>query len=178
MKKAILMPIIAILAAAILLYAASMGLSGLWSANRQKEHINIMQTLLPGSTEFTKEAYTGEDTNIRAVHKAENGYVIETCVYGYAGDITMLVGVSNEGTVTGLVVRDLEETYTLGREALTDHVYLAQYLNTSGEAEVGTNVDAISGATVTSKAITRSVNSAVAFVTGADTSSGATEWGG
>jgi Na+-translocating ferredoxin:NAD+ oxidoreductase RnfG subunit len=43
---------------------------------------------------------------------------------------------------------------------------------------VGTNVDAITGATVTSKAVVRSVNSAVAFVTGADTDSGATSWGG
>ena len=36
----------------------------------------------------------------------------------------------------------------------------------------------LTGATVSSKAITRGVNSAVAFVTGADVSSGATEWGG
>ena len=80
--------------------------------------------------------------------------------------------------MTGLVVRDLSETHTLGREILTDHEYLAQYLNTAGEAEVGVNVDAVTGATVTSKAVTRSVNSAIAYVTGADVSSGATEWGG
>ena len=40
------------------------------------------------------------------------------------------------------------------------------------------DVDAITGATVTSKAIVRCVNSAVGYVTGADTSSGATSWGG
>ena len=62
-----------------------------------------MQTILPDSEVFVEEEYTGEDTNIRSVHKAENGYVIETVVYGYAGDITMLVGVTNEGTVTGMV---------------------------------------------------------------------------
>ena len=39
-------------------------------------------------------------------------------------------------------------------------------------------VDAISGATVTSKAVIRCVNSAVAYVTGADTETGATSWGG
>ena len=39
-------------------------------------------------------------------------------------------------------------------------------------------VDGITGATVTSKAIARSVNSAVGFVTGADVSSSATTWGG
>ena len=90
----------------------------------------------------------------------------------------MLVGVSNDGTVTGLVVRQMDETWGLGRRALTDHEFLAQFLNTSGEAQVGSNVDALTGATVTSKAVARCVNSAVAFVTGADVSSGATSWGG
>ena len=56
--------------------------------------------------------------------------------------------------------------------------FLAQFLNTTGEAAVGESVDALTGATVTSKAVTRSINSAVAYVTGADTSSAATSWGG
>jgi electron transport complex protein RnfG len=137
-----------------------------------------METILPGSTEFTVEPYAGDDANIRSIHKGETGFVVETVTYGYAGDITMLIGVTNEGKVTGLVVRDMSDTIGLGGNALTDHEFLAQFLNTSAEAEVGTNIDAISGATVTSKAITRSINSAVAYVTGADTDSGATSWGG
>ena len=40
------------------------------------------------------------------------------------------------------------------------------------------DVDALTGATVTSKAVVRCVNSAVAYVTGADTESAATSWGG
>ena len=90
----------------------------------------------------------------------------------------MLIGVCNEGNVTGLQVRDMEENYGLGAEALKDWEFLAQFLRTEGDAEVGNGIDAISGATVTSKAIARSVNSAVGFVTGADTSSSATSWGG
>ena len=72
----------------------------------------------------------------------------------------------------------MQETYGLGTQALTDWEFLAQFLRTQGDAEIGSNVDAITGATVTSKAIARSVNSAVGFVTGADTSSAATSWGG
>jgi len=178
MKKTVLISVLALLAAAVLLYTVSMGVSGIWAANRQDEHIRMMTTLLPGCTSFTKERYAGEDSNIRSVHRAENGYVIETAVPGYAGEITMLIGVSNEGAVTGLVVRSLTETHSLGRRILTDADYLAQYLNTTGDAEVGVNVDALTGATVTSKAVTRSVNSAVAYVTGVDTVSEATEWGG
>ena len=178
MKKSILLPVITIALAAAILLGMSFGLNGIATKNAQAEHLKVMQTLLPGSESFTVEPYAGEDANIRSVHKAENGYVIETATQGYAGPISMLIGVHSDGYVTGLQVRSMEETFGLGAEALTDWEFLAQFLRTEGDAAVGTNIDAITGATVTSKAIARSVNSAVGFVTGADTSSGATSWGG
>ena len=173
MKK-YLIPVLTIVLCAAVLLGAAFGLQGVAEKNAQSEHLRLLETLAPGSETFTEEEYTGDDANIRRVFAAENGYVIEVATNGYAGEITMLVGVDKDGKVTGLQVRDMEETFGLGGEALTDHEFLRQYLQTSGEAEVGVNVDAISGATVTSKAITRCVNSAVAFVTGADASSGAT----
>ena len=199
MKKPILLPVLTILVAAAILLAASFGLNGIAAEKAQADHIWLMQTLLPDSKEFTLEPYSGEDANIRSVHKAENGFVIETVTYGYAGDITMFIGVNNDGKVTGLVVRDLSETFGLGKEALTDHEFLAQFLNSSGSFEIATNgadafsgatgsaeaesgetvqIDGITGATVTSKAVARSVNSAVGYVTGADAVSSATTWGG
>lgn len=177
MRK-ILAPVLAVVLAAVLLLGLYNGLLGIRTANMEKELQAKMETILPGSTTFTAEDYTGDDANIRNVWKGQTGYVVETVTYGYAGNITMLIGVHNDGYVTGLQVRDMKETYGLGGEALTDWEFLAQFLRTEGNAEVGTNVDAISGATVTSKAIARSVNSAVGFVTGADTSSAATSWGG
>ena len=179
MKKAILIPIIAILCAVGILFGMTYGLQKVATAKAEAEHLQIMQTLLPGSKDFILEPYTGEDANIRSVHKAEGyGYVIETVTAGYAGDIRMLIAVSEDGKVTGLVVREMSETAGLGLNALNDTNFLSQFLNTEGDAEVGTNVDAITGATVTSKAIARSVNSAVGYVTGADTASAATSWGG
>jgi electron transport complex protein RnfG len=196
MKK-ILIPLISVLLVAVVLFGTSWALRDVAQANAQKEHLRLMQTLLPGSETFTLEPYTGEDANIRSVHKGENGFVIETCTYGYAGEITMLIGVSNEGKVVGLRVLDMSETLGLGANALTDYEFLAQFLNTEGGVaiqtggedafsgatgssggETETYVDGITGATVTSKAIARSVNSAVAYVTGADVESGATSWGG
>ena len=185
--------------AAVILFAVSAGVSGIGIANAQQEHLKLMQTLLPGATEFTVEPYSGEDLNIRSVHKAEIGFVVETVTYGYAGEITMLIGVNNAGRVTGLVVREAHETFGLGGNALTDHEFLAQFLNKTGSFEVATagadafsgataeaetvegeaiGVDAITGATVTSKAVIRCVNSAIAFVTGADAVTEATSWGG
>jgi len=163
---------------ALVLGGTSFGLSSLEKKYEQEALEIMLHTLLPRSEGFVEEEYTGEDGNIQKVYKAHNGYVIETCTAGYVDDITMLVGVNNDGMVTGVVVQEMAETYGLGLNAVNDVEFLKQFLKTSGEAEVGKNVDAISGATVTSKAVTRCVNSAVAFVTGSDISSGATSWGG
>ena len=199
MNKGIMLPVIALILAVGILLAASFGLQGVAAEKAQSEHLRLMRTVLPGSENFTVEPYTGEDANIVSVHKGEKGFVVETSTYGYAGEITMYIGVSNEGKVTGLVVNELSETYGLGAEALTDHVFLAQFLNKGGSFTVETSgadafsgatgdatasegeeigVDAITGATVTSKAVARSVSSAVAYVTGADVTSAATSWGG
>lgn len=164
--------------AALFLFAISFCMQEDASANAQAEHLQIMQTLLPGSETSVVEPYSGEDTNIRSVHKGENGFVIETAASGYVDELVMLVGVHNDGYVTGVVVRDSRETPGLGGRALTDWQFLAQFLKTKGDAEIGSNVDALTGATVTSKAVARCVNSAVAYVTGADTVSSATTWGG
>lgn len=174
MKKLIIIPIISIILAAAVLFGLAFGLKNVTQKNAQEQYNKQLLTLLPGSISFAEEAYTGEDANIRKVFKAENGYVIETAVQGYVDEIVMLVGVSNEGTVTGLVIRDMHETPGVGTKALKNWEFLAQFLKTEGDAQIGTNVDGISGATVTSKAVAKSVNSAVAFVTGADADSGAT----
>ena len=197
MKKSILIPILAILLCAGLLYGVTMGTFPMYLENYHGWHLQDLQTVLPGAESFTVEPYAGEDANILSVHKSDIGYVIETQSYGYAGNITVLVGVSSEGKVTGLVVRDQSETVGLGAKALYDADFLAQFLNKTGSFAVGTPgadafsgatgeettgeeiyVDAITGATVTSKAIARCVSSAVGYVTGADVSSGATSWGG
>ena len=179
MKNKIVAPILAIVIAAVVLFGGKAVLSGTAEKNVEIARNNIMLALLPGSTSFAPEEFdAAENTAIKSVYKAENGYVIESTAYGYNGDIVLMVGVSNEGKVTGVVLKDLKETRGLGADALTDVPFLAQYLLTGGDAEVGTNVDALTGATVSSKAVTKAVNSAVAYVTGADTSSAATEWGG
>ena len=233
MKKSVFAPIVVIMVMAVMLGSVSRGLSSTEAAKRQEELDIMLYTLLPHSEAFAEEPYTGEDANIRTVYKAENGYVIETVTNGYAGEISMLVGVSNKGAVTGVVVRELSETPGLGANAYTDTEFLAQFLNTSGNAEIVTAagsdawsgasedvqsseaedggieisevevlgagelaedtsgtyasaessegsvlVDAMSGATVSSRAVVRGVNAAVAFVTGADVTSGASEWGG
>ena len=179
MKNKIVAPVLAIVIAMVVLFGGKTILSGKAEANVEIARNKMMSALLPGSTSFAPEEFDVEQNSaIKSVYKAETGYVIESTAYGYNGDITLMVGVSNEGKVTGLVVENMQETRGLGADALTNVPFLAQFLLTGGDAEVGSNIDALTGATVSSKAVTKAVNSAVAYVTGADTSSSATEWGG
>ena len=176
--KKLTVPFLIVICTAALLLGLNLGLKGMAAANKEADRKYVMSVLLPGSVEFTEELYEGEDRNIVAVYRGTGGYVIETKVSGYVDDIVTLVGVDQEGAVTGLVVTNMSETFGLGRRAMTDTAFLGQFLATKGDADIGTNVDALSGATVTSKAMVKAVNSAAAFVTGADVSSGASEWGG
>ena len=189
-----------IFAVCLVLLGAAFGLKTVTHNNAQKEHVKLLELLLPDGKDFIKVAYDGEDKNIKSVHKADNGYVIETVTVGYADEITMYIGVDNTGVVTGLVVKEAHETNGLGNKILTDHKFLSQFLNKTGSFTVGAannnedafsgatgtvevsgneiSVDGISGATVSSKAVARCVNSAVGYVTGADIESSATEWEG
>ena len=177
-QKALVRAAAVIAAAFLILLALSAALAPVEAENAAAEREAIFQTLLPGGGPYVEEPYSGEDTNISTVYRGTTGYIVETVTAGYAGDITMLVAVDFDGAVVGAVVREMEETFGLGAEALSDAGFLSQLIWSRGELAVGDNVDALTGATVTSRAVARGVSSASAFVTGADVSSGATEWGG
>lgn len=173
----VLKAVFVLVVSALLLLVLSFGLKSIKDKKTLEEQYFVFSYLLMDSTSFEEEPYSGEDGNIQRVFKGSNGYIVETRVAGYADDIVMWVGVKNDGYVTGLTVRDMDETIGLGRKALSDVGFLLQFLRNEGDASIGDNMDAISGATVTSKAIAKAINSSVAFVTGADVTSSATEWG-
>lgn len=90
---------------------------------------------------------------------------------GYAGDIKFSVGISKEGEVLGTSILSIGETAGLGMRAKQDPTFLAQYANKKVDKFVlvkdGTGessddkIDAIGGSTVTSKAVTNGINSAI-----------------
>ena len=97
------------------------------------------------------------------------GYCVEVQTHGFGGPITMVVGVDLDGKVTGVAVTDHSETRNMGTKAM-EKDYLDQYVGRSGTIRMsGSNcVDAVSGATATSKAITAGVNRALAIVANLD----------
>lgn len=98
------------------------------------------------------------------------GYVIKaTDPNGYGGDIQVSVGIQNDGTVNGIAILSINETAGLGMKASepefyeqysgkqTDHFYVSK---DGGEGE---QIDAISGATITTRAVTGAVNASLGY---------------
>ena len=166
MNKSLLRSLIVIALVAVVLLAATFGLQSLAVKNARAEHLRIMRTLLPGSTDFVVEPYTGEDANIRSVHKADEGFVIETATQGYADEIIVLVGVDNDGTVTGISILKHAETPGLGAIAgAASNVgieWRSQFQNIPSAAVTkdGGQINPISGATITSRAVCNGVTAA------------------
>ncbi len=100
----------------------------------------------------------------------EDGYVITaTAKEGYGGDIKITVGITADGTVNGVSILDISETAGLGMKAKEPSFY-GQYEGKQAEKFVvskdggsGEPIDALSGATITSRAVTDAVNAALGY---------------
>ena len=104
---------------------------------------------------------------VKAVDKngKELGYVFSvTNPEGYGGDVSLSVGVRDDGTVNGYETLSISETAGLGMKA-KEPEFKSNFKNIkdgSGKND-DSKVDAISGATITSRAVTSAVNSCVAY---------------
>ena len=99
------------------------------------------------------------DKALEAVDSDGNGlgYVLTlTSHAGYGGDITFTLGIANDGTVNGISILSISETAGLGMKA--EAVLKPQYAGKKVRATSDSQIDAISGATITSNALTTAVN--------------------
>ncbi len=94
------------------------------------------------------------------------GYVFTTSAKGYGGDIVTMVGVNSDGTVNGVDFLTISETAGLGMNADKDE-FKNQFIGKAGDIGVNKNspaeneIQALTGATMTSKAVTNAVNIAL-----------------
>ncbi len=104
---------------------------------------------------------------------AVSGYVVNTiCNEGYGGNIDVMVGIKPDKTVNKIKIIALSETAGLGAKSDTPE-FMEQYNGLKNGITVEKNnggnpdnnsISAISGATITSKAVTKAVNCALDFV--------------
>ena len=113
----------------------------------------------------------GEKVTVNEVCSVgDEGYVITTTdSEGYGGDIEVTVGITKDGTVNGVSILSISETAGLGMKA-TQPSFYEQYVGVqtsqfyvSKDGGDGEPIDAISGATITSRAVTGAVNEALGY---------------
>lgn len=98
------------------------------------------------------------------------GYVITTTDKdGFGGNIQITVGIKKDGTINGVSILSISETAGLGIKA-TEPSFYNQYVNKQADKFVvskdggdGEQIDALSGATITSRAVTGAVNAALGY---------------
>ena len=111
-----------------------------------------------------------------SVDGADAGYVVTCTGKGYGGAVKLALGIDGEGVVKGIRIMDCSnETPGLGQNSSSEE-WNKQYVGTntsqqlsvvkdgSGSAEAGT-INSISGATITSEAVTRAVDATFLFIT-------------
>ena len=108
---------------------------------------------------------------VTKAYQNENGYAVEVAPNGFGGAITMMVGVDLEGKVTGISIISHAETPGLGAVASqnTDKgtAFREQFVGLVSVITIGdgeNQIDALSGATISSQAIVDGVNAALDFV--------------
>ena len=96
---------------------------------------------------------------------AEAGYCVEVNPKGFSGALKMIVGINADGTVAGIKVTEASETPGLGAKAQSDKNWIAQFAGQPADGSLavtkdGGTINAITGATITSRAVTLGVNTA------------------
>lgn len=139
--------------------------------NEMIAQVEAMQKVLPDTDNFEKLDFVPEKTSVvTEVYKAgEVGMAVKVAPSGYGGKILMIVGIDNDNKVTGIEIISQSETAGLGAKCVEED-FKAQFAGKGENIEVvkkgaaGNQIDAISSATVTSKAVTKGVNEAILAV--------------
>ena len=136
--------------------------------NAQKTQ-DAIELVLPGGgeemTDFPAVALVSK------VYASDTGYAVQVTPGGFDNTITMMVGVDTQGKVLGISVIKHTETAGLGAVAAAStpagENFRSQFVGASGSVSVtkdGGTMDAITGATITSRAVCAGVNAALECV--------------
>lgn len=107
--------------------------------------------------------------NVNGIYKVSNnsgglaGYCVSVSPNGFGGNIDMVVGIDPSGKIIGVAITALSETPGLGSR-VADSEYLAGYSGLGGTPALGRDIDAISGATISSRSVLSGVNRALEAV--------------
>ncbi|MDF2593871.1 MAG: RnfABCDGE type electron transport complex subunit [Clostridia bacterium] len=141
--------------------------------NKEVSEQAAMKELIADADDFTKVEDI-EDEKITELYVANGGgqaigTVVKMMPNGYGGPITVLIGLNTEGQIKGVKILSHAETPGLGANATADS-FLGQFIQKTPPLAVvkstpkDNEIEAITGATITSSAVAESVNDAAQYV--------------
>lgn len=137
----------------------------------EEKRAAAMSQVMPGADAYEATGLTGDGViEVSAATKDGQlmGYCVQVETNGFGGALQLMVGVDASNTVTGVSILSHAETLNTDKHGWLIEQYAGRsgVIGVSKNASDDQNIQAISGATVTSKAVTRGVNSALAAVKG------------
>ena len=142
---------------------------------KEKEKMEALAQTLPEASDFESLDHPQGQSVIKEVNRGSAngeivGYNITVTPKGYGGLIEMVVGISDEGRLTDIKILSHTETPGLGAKA-ADPAFSGQFheknvekiIVTTTPATADNEIQAISGATITSEAVASGVNAALGY---------------
>ncbi|MDP3730269.1 MAG: RnfABCDGE type electron transport complex subunit G [Candidatus Omnitrophota bacterium] len=128
------------------------------------EEQNALRSIMPLADSFSEKALDGIEYFEALKDKTVVGYCIRVIGNGYNGYIRMIAGVDLNGTIEGVAVLEHSETPGLGakineiKPGESEPWFLKQFKGKNARViAVKKDIDAITGATISSKAVTNSI---------------------
>ncbi len=151
---------------AVLLGLVNRLTSGRIEAFEAEKTASAMEAVLPAERYVPVVGSSAEKVDlVKEIYVADDkGWVLMVTPSGFGGELKLAVGVDKAGTVTGVSIIQMSETSGLGANANRES-FRSQYVGKSGSVALrkqGGEIDALTGATVTSTAVTKGVNAALA----------------
>jgi electron transport complex protein RnfG len=174
LKYAVTLFVVTVVASGSLAYTYSVTADRI-EKMRLREQLNAVKDVCPEAeaAEVTKDDGLAEKAAkkveiLKAVFKVEKdgkivAYAMLTAPRGYGGPMSVMVGLTESGKVTGVKVLEHKETPGLGDKVVLGKDFLSQFSDKGPDdpVEVKEDIEAVSGATISSKGVTQGVRAAL-----------------
>lgn len=174
--KEVLMPTVVLLligvVSALLLGGTNMLTKDRIASIEADTKAKAMQTVMPDAVSFGEAAEVNEDMEYSTALDSDGnviGYAFTVSESGYGGEIRVMTGINPDGSVSKVAILSADnETPGLGQNVKKDS-FLDQFIGKLASLSVVKNapsdgeIQAVTSATISSKAVTRAVNAATEY---------------
>ncbi|MBO5257622.1 MAG: FMN-binding protein, partial [Clostridia bacterium] len=162
LAKMVLVLTVISMAIALLLAVVNGMTADVIAANIEKQKNEAVLAVFPDGTDV-RTFHNADGEEIYIILK--DGEILGSCVNvaaaGYNGDVSMMIGMNTAHEICGIKIVSMSETPGVGTK-VQGATFLERFFGMSEPVEIGVNVDGISGATYSSRAIADGVNLALA----------------